>query len=186
MILQKVHFAYILEQIQKRLGIHVDTHVVAIMYHEYIAKYYDMYTIFELISLLNERNIHITCALNKRALWKMIVDRQISIPDMPFDDNKKRGCTQWYIYNIYHTGINIIAIKNLSMRFEIIEGDIYQIDNVVYKVTKIAEDSHIILNDDVKMTIDTFIKKLDDCSTTILLNNIISGRTPCIDEIYGR
>ena len=186
MILQKVHFACILEQIQKRLGVHLDAHIIAIMYYEYMAKYYDMYTLFELISLLNERNIHITCALNKKALWKMIVDRQISIPDMPFDDNKKRRYTQWYIYNMYHTRINIIAIKNLSMRFEIIEGDMYQIDDNVYKVTKIDADSHIILNDDIKMTIDTFIKKLDDSSTTILLNNIMSGMTPYIDEIYGR
>ena len=34
--------------------------------------------------------------------------------------------------------------------------------------------------------IDDFIKKLDDSSTTILLNNIMSGMTPYIDEIYGR
>ena len=177
MILQKVHFACILDQIQKQLHVHLDTHIVQIMYHEYMNKLHDMYTLFELISLLNEQNIYITCTLNKKALWKMIIDKQISIP---YSDNKQ--CIEWYIYNMYNTEINIIAIKNLSMRMEIIEGDIYMIDDNVYKVTRIiASNANIILNEDITMSIDTFINKIDE----IILNNVMSGRTLCIDEMYG-
>ncbi len=149
------------------------------IYCEYAKTYYDKYTLFELISFLDKRDIYIH-VLNKKDILKIIAEQPYDIPDKSYSDAYNK--TKWELYNlrymdyttyphITHVNKNIICIQDTETRIEIMPDDIFMIDDKKYKITKI-NDNNIVLNDTIEYPLTTFIDMLDTQDVTMTKNQL--------------
>jgi hypothetical protein len=149
------------------------------IYSEYSKTYYDKYTLFELISFLDKRNIYIS-VLSKKNILKIISEQPNDIPDKSYKDAYNK--TKWQLYNlrymdyttyphIKHVNENIICIQDIETRIEIMPGDIFQIEGNKYKMTKI-KDNCAILNETEEYPLATFMEMLDSPNVTIMKNQL--------------
>jgi hypothetical protein len=79
--IKKINFACFFERLQKKLNIKIDSDIVSKIYDIYDGTY-ENYTLLELIKILLENNIRITCPWNKKMIIEMIIsqDNKTYIP----------------------------------------------------------------------------------------------------------
>jgi hypothetical protein len=78
-ITKRIDFACLLERLQKKLNIVIDSDIVSKIYDIYDGTY-ENYTLLELINKLLENNIRITCPWNKKMIIEMIKTEGLYIP----------------------------------------------------------------------------------------------------------
>jgi hypothetical protein len=76
--IKKIEFACLFERLQKKLNIRVDSDIVNKIYDIYDGTY-ENYTFLELIKILLENNIRITCPWNKKMIIEMIISQNNKI-----------------------------------------------------------------------------------------------------------
>jgi hypothetical protein len=72
--IKKIEFACFFERLQKKLDIRINSDIVSKIYDIYDGTY-ENYTLLELISILLENNIRITCPWNKKIIIEMIISQ---------------------------------------------------------------------------------------------------------------
>jgi hypothetical protein len=78
-ITKRIDFACLVERLQKKLDIVIDSDIVSKIYDIYNGTY-ENYTLLELINKLLENNIRITCPWNKKMIIEMIQTQGLYIP----------------------------------------------------------------------------------------------------------
>ena len=180
MQLNKLRFACILN----RMIPDINGDLIQIIYTEYTKTFYDKYTLFELISFMDYRNIYMPC-LDKKNICKIIVDNKIDILDKSRDDPHNK--TKWKLFNLRyidyttyyttHVSKNIICIDDIPGRFEIMPGDIFKIDKISYRIDIIKENTIILedinaINTKIEYDIQDFIDMIDTLPTAIMSNQL--------------
>lgn len=180
-----IEFACLLHRIQYNICVHIDSDVIYMIYQEYINPYYNKYTLFELLSMLDSKKIYVSCAHNKNALIKFILANKIDIPSLLSDDEHK---TKWSTENLQYldyttyphvTHVNkyIMCIHETDTRTELSDGDIFVIDKTRYKIISITQDNIVLENMDTvahektSYTIQQFITMLDTIDTITMQRN---------------
>lgn len=180
----RLHFCCLLNAIQNKLYVHLDSDIIYMIYYAYVFPTYSEYSIFELISMLDARNIYMDCTLNKQAILQFMKHKQIEIPmclqAKPID---------WCVYdnnamNIYNTirgnvCINTtkpcytVYIKHLDTKIEIQKEDVYVINDSPYTIEDITENTiQFDMNDrSYLINITDFIRYFNDSYTTIQINS---------------
>ena len=79
--IKKIEFACFFERLQKKLNIRINSDIVSKIYDIHDGTY-ENYTLLELINILLENKIKITCPWNKKMIIEMIKsnDNEIYIP----------------------------------------------------------------------------------------------------------
>lgn len=133
-------FACTLEGITKSLNIEIDSDIVGKMFNAY-EKTYENYTLLELIGLLYHHKIKITCPWNKKALIKMIEDKNLNIPVK----KEPMTPTKWDHYRVRRS-LDVIETKYM----EFYEGSIVQMpDGKAYIITDIYLEKEELISDDL-------------------------------------
>lgn len=179
LLLDKLEFACLLN----RMVAELNSDIQAFIYAEYTRTFYDKYTIFELISFLDERGIYIAGLLNKKNILKVISDIAYLIPDKSRADTYNK--TRWDLYNlrymdysnfphINYVNKNIICIKNIQGRFEIMSGDTFLIHKKEYKISTIKDNSLLLENSHecIQYDLQEFMNQIDMQSITIIENQL--------------
>jgi hypothetical protein len=78
-ITKRIEFACLLERLQKKIDIRINSDIVGKIYDIYDGTY-ENYTLFELINKLLENKIRITCPWNKKMIIEMIQSEGLYIP----------------------------------------------------------------------------------------------------------
>jgi hypothetical protein len=189
--MDKITFICLLDQWQKNQCVYLHSDIVAMIYTEYIATFYHKYTLFQLISMMDMKNYHISCQLNKKAIVKLIDQRNYKLPDKNRYDKQEK--TEWSIFHIKYidyrsyphstfVSMNILSIDNTHCRSEVMQEDVIKVKTFTYKIHKITDDQNIILldmndNTETKMPINLFIKIMDEEDVTIIKNLLREKRT---------
>lgn len=177
-----IEFTCFMQRIQKKLDLYINSDIIYLIYGEYTKHNYENYTLFELLSMLDKRNICIPCAISKRSLIEFIEMKEIDIPYLLSIDVHK---TKWHIQNlqyldyttypdIIHINKNIICINDTETRTELYDSDVFIIDDKRYKIACITHDNTIIMqsaNENITHTITQFIELIDTDSTIVLEHN---------------
>lgn len=133
-----IEFACTVDEIAKRLKVEFDSDLVGKIYDIYEVSY-ENYTLLELIGLLNQKNIEITCPWNKKAIIQMISEKNISLPI-------KKGeiePTKWEHYRV-RKSLDVIETANMEFYdgsiIEMPDGQPYMIDCITSSRKLISED----------------------------------------------
>ena len=78
-ITKRIEFTCLLERLQKKLDIRIDSDIVGKIYYIYEGTY-ENYTLLELINILLENKVRITCPWNKKMIIEMIKTEGLYIP----------------------------------------------------------------------------------------------------------
>jgi hypothetical protein len=197
--MNKLEFACLLTRLQNALNVHIESDIVSMMYSEYIRTYFEKYTLFQLMSMLNVCNISTGIALNKQAIVNMINERKINI-QCDLDRYSTPNKTTWGVYNMkyidyltstypVHISQNVICVTNSGSRTELMIGDIFRINKDKYSIASIPDDTHIILkhkNEETNMSISEFMEMLDTLDITIELNKLINKSWHIDAKFYNK
>jgi hypothetical protein len=185
-----------------RLVPDINSDVLQMIYEEYTKTFYDKYTLFELISFLDVRNIYIVGILNKKNICNIVADNAPDIPDKSHYDAYNK--TKWKLFNlryidyitypnVTHVNKNIICIQDIQARFEIMAGDMFFFNEKEYKIDTINDDRIILhaYNEKAEYELHTFITMLDTDEIAIMTNQVRSNtarhayieRTMCMKQI---
>ena len=181
--MDKLEFACFFARLQKTLNVHIDSDIVSIIYTEYIRTYFDKYTLFQLISMLDAKEIWIGTILSKKAIINRIETNKLDV-QCGLDRYSPQSRSDWNVYNMKYIDYtnspyprnvdeNLICITNSGTRTEIMNGDIFKINKQEYKVFRITDDMHITVkigNKETNMLISEFMEILDTQDVTIELN----------------
>ena len=183
--LSPLEFACLMNRFQNKIGVHLESDLVAAIYTEYIRTFYHKYTLFQLITMLDEMNVYVAHDLNKKALCEIIQKRQLILPDKERYSLPEK--TEWHIYNLryidhlythsVHVSQNLIIITNANARAEITQNDVYKFDGKEYVINKIGNESVTLVSKDLdnniesEMPLTMFIQKLDQDDCEVVLNN---------------
>lgn len=190
-----LEFACFFHRLQATIGISIDSNIIELIYDEYCNTYYEKYTLFELIDMLDYRRIPIdgNCLLNKKAIIAMIREKGLAIPDKSWFDKDSK--TTWFVYvtcekndflkytskslqscEIFQQQQKVICIKKMKTDLEISRHDVFEIDGENYEIFDILSNKVIIYhsNSDTTevMLIDKFIQLIDNSDTTIIRNSL--------------
>lgn len=184
-MLNKLEFACLCHKLVKVLGIQIDSDIIALIYQEYATTFYDKYTLFQLISMMDERNMYI-CYLNKSKIIQTIVDYNLDIPDKSRYDIPEK--TKWSVFNIkyidhltyghtVHVSANIISIDNVCGRIELMVGDVFRINDKSFTINSIVNNSNMTIkysdtNNQTEISIQDFITMIDNKNTWIMKNQL--------------
>lgn len=174
--MDKFEFACFFNRLQKSLNVYIDSDIVAMIYKEYIRKYYEKHTLWQLSSMLDKNNAYICCKHSKKSIIQMIADSQLDIPcDKHWYDVPEK--TEWEVHNMKyidhltptfarHVSANIICINNAGYRTEIMCGDVFYLFENRYSIDIILDDKKLVLickedNTKIVMLISEFIQRLD-------------------------
>lgn len=180
--MDKIEFACFLTRLQNVLNVHIEPDIVAMMYKEYIRTYFEKYTLFQLISMLDKHKVYMP-KLNKKAI---LLNQELDMECKLADRYSAPNTTTWGVYNmkyIDYTAIpysrniseNIICVTNSGARTELMIGDVFQINNDNCVIFKIPNDTHITLflkNEETNMSIAEFMQMLDKEDVTIKRNQL--------------
>lgn len=181
--MNKLEFACFFTSLQNALNVNIDSDIVSMIYTEYIKTYFDKYTLFQLISMLDTREIWTGPVLSKKAIINKIETKKLDI-QCDLDRYSKPNRSDWSVYNMKYIDYtnspyprnvseNLICITNSGSRTEIMNGDIFKINKQEYKVFRITDDSHITVkneNKETNMPISEFINMLDTQDVTMEFN----------------
>jgi hypothetical protein len=78
-ITKRIEFTCLLERLQKKLDIRIDSDIIGKIYYIYEGTY-ENYTLLELINILLENKFRITCPWNKKMIIEMIKTEGLYIP----------------------------------------------------------------------------------------------------------
>lgn len=181
--MDKLEFACFITRLQETLNVHIDSDIVSIIYTEYIRTYFNKYTLFQLISMLDTREIWPGTVLSKKAIINRIESKQLDV-QCGLDRYSPQSKSEWNVYNMKYIDYttspypqnvseNLICITNSGTRTEIMNGDIFRINKQEYKVFRITDDTHItvkIENEETNMLITEFMEILDTQDVTMEFN----------------
>jgi len=178
----KLEFACLLHRIAPMF----DSDLMQMIYEEYVRTFYDKYTLFELISFLDARNTYIVGVMNKKNLCNIITKNAIDIPDKSWDD--KYNKTKWELYNlryidyisyphVTHVNKNVICIKDIQGRFEIMADDIVVVGAKEYTIGTISNATIILkhYNGNKECSLQSFMDMLDFQDAAITKNQVRSN-----------
>lgn len=187
--MNKLEFACFFHRLQKSLKINIDSDIIAEIYQEYIHKYYEKYTLWQLISMLDEQHVYIGCKHSKNSIIKMISDGDLNIPCHKhwYEQPEK---TEYEIYNMKyieyltstygrHVSANMICVTNAGIRTEIMNGDVFYLFDKGnrYAIDVILNDQELVLrckddNSVTTMPISKFMEMIDtDANAGVYYNH---------------
>ena len=183
-----------LQDLQSIFKNHEFCDLIPQIYKQYLKLFYDNYTLWELMDILDSHDIPIDCQLSKRAIIQFIEDKKINIIHNP--DKVKRP-TLWTVYNMKYIDYvnyaqtklvskNVICVSDVSTRTEIMDMDVYILYGVRYIIHNICNDNMIELQnidagDTIEpnktiMPISEFMKIMDEDYSIVEKNQIRNNR----------
>jgi hypothetical protein len=174
--MEAIEFACVINEITKSLQIEMDAEIAGNIFDIYQGSY-DNYTLFELLHLLRKGNHEITVPWNKKAIIKMIKEKNLDIPKKmePMEP------TKWEHYRVRKSleVINIIDsyIEFDDNGFDIFQdsrGNIHKLENICRELDENEEEyiamyfENIQDNSISRLEIEDFIWSLDNEDITIL------------------
>jgi hypothetical protein len=194
--MDEIEFICFFNRLQKLLNVSVDSDIVAIIYKEYIRKYYEKYTLWQLLSMLDKRGLYVSCKHTKKHVVNLISDSDIPCEKHWYDIAER---TEWQLYNMKyidyltstfarHVSANIICIMNAGSRTEIMCNDIFYLFNKEYRIISISKNTISLKckedNNHIAMPISEFIHTLDTDENAGIYYNYFRSTNNKIDSTF--
>jgi len=179
--IKKIEFACFFERLQKKLNIRINSDIVSKIYDIHDGTY-ENYTLLELINILLENKIRITCPWNKKMIIEMIKTEGLNIPKkyepMKLSKWKLKKSEEYNLqFNNFFTISNNDKIKfSNDNEYEIMIIKEEQNDNDDYKIYVFLFNLNI--NQEICYNPKTFASILDNEDITIITNkdkNLFEG-----------
>lgn len=174
--MEAIEFACVIDEITKSLDIEIDTDLVAKIFDIYQGSY-ENYTLFELLYLLRKGNHEITVPWNKKAIIKMITEKNLDIPKKM----EQMEPTKWEHYRIRRS-LDVINIIDSCMDFDdngfnIFQdgmGNIHKLESICMEEDENEEEVLVMYFENIQdnstsiLEVDDFIWSMDNDDITIL------------------